>query len=212
MYPSLQILLRQVLNLPDGPCVSLILDDRTLAPQVDMPIPMASHQSRFYSGSSSMSRGRRRCGARVAATLMEPRPVKKTAIPPPAAPLLGAAAPLKQLKHQPATAQPRPALKGKEVEDYAMYKQLALHQSHPGGLQLTHSPRWSAKDLELAYERCGEVTSEYAKTFYLGTTLMTPQQAKATWAIYVWCRRTDELVDGPNASKITPKVGARCWR
>ena len=25
-------------------------------------------------------------------------------------------------------------------------------------------------------------------------------------AIYVWCRRTDELVDGPNASRITPAV------
>lgn len=58
--------------------------------------------------------------------------------------------------------------------------------------------------LEAAYERCGDVTSEYAKTFFLGTQLMTPRQARAIWAIYVWCRRTDELVDGPNASRITP--------
>lgn len=36
--------------------------------------------------------------------------------------------------------------------------------------------------------RCGDVTSEYAKTFFLGTQLMTPEQAKAIWAIYVWCR------------------------
>nr|QMU23688.1 phytoene synthase 1 [Eleocharis dulcis] len=55
-----------------------------------------------------------------------------------------------------------------------------------------------------AYERCGEVCAEYAKTFYLGTLLMTPERRKAIWAIYVWCRRTDELVDGPNASYITP--------
>ena len=53
---------------------------------------------------------------------------------------------------------------------------------------------------------------------------MTPERRKAIWAIYgrssksssilqfcklislskVWCRRTDELVDGPNASHITP--------
>lgn len=39
-----------------------------------------------------------------------------------------------------------------------------------------------------ALRRCGEVTSEYAKTFFLGTQLMTPEQAKAIWAIYVWCR------------------------
>ncbi|KAJ9540915.1 hypothetical protein OSB04_027421 [Centaurea solstitialis] len=60
--------------------------------------------------------------------------------------------------------------------------------------------------LNEAYDRCGEVCAEYAKTFYLGTLLMTPERRKAIWAIYVWCRRTDELVDGPNASHITPKA------
>lgn len=58
--------------------------------------------------------------------------------------------------------------------------------------------------LKEAYDRCGEVCAEYAKTFYLGTLLMTPERRRAIWAIYVWCRRTDELVDGPNASQITP--------
>lgn len=37
-----------------------------------------------------------------------------------------------------------------------------------------------------------------------GTKLMTPSKARAIWAIYVWCRRTDELVDGPNAPRMTP--------
>ncbi|KAM7264820.1 hypothetical protein ACFE04_002503 [Oxalis oulophora] len=60
--------------------------------------------------------------------------------------------------------------------------------------------------LNEAYERCAEVCAEYAKTFYLGTLLMTPERRRAVWAIYVWCRRTDELVDGPNASHITPKA------
>nr|AMJ39472.1 phytoene synthase 2 [Bixa orellana] len=60
--------------------------------------------------------------------------------------------------------------------------------------------------LNEAYERCGEVCAEYAKTFYLGTLLMTPERRRAVWAIYVWCRRTDELVDGPNASHITPRA------
>ncbi len=58
--------------------------------------------------------------------------------------------------------------------------------------------------LSEAYDRCGEVCAEYAKTFYLGTLLMTPERRRAVWAIYVWCRRTDELVDGPHASHITP--------
>lgn len=58
--------------------------------------------------------------------------------------------------------------------------------------------------LNEAYDRCGEVCAVYAKTFYLGTLLMTPERRRAIWAIYVWCRRTDELVDGPNASHMTP--------
>ncbi|KAG0582241.1 hypothetical protein M758_3G044100 [Ceratodon purpureus] len=62
----------------------------------------------------------------------------------------------------------------------------------------------AAELLDEAYVRCGEVCAEYAKTFYLGTKLMTPERQRAIWAIYVWCRRTDELVDGPNASRITP--------
>ncbi|CAM8970631.1 unnamed protein product [Rhodiola kirilowii] len=44
------------------------------------------------------------------------------------------------------------------------------------------------------------------KTFYLGTLLMTKERQKAIWAIYVWCRRTDELVDGPNAIHMTSAV------
>ncbi|KAG0484981.1 hypothetical protein HPP92_009060 [Vanilla planifolia] len=65
--------------------------------------------------------------------------------------------------------------------------------------------------LKEAYDRCGEICAEYAKTFYLGTLLMTPERRRAIWAIYVWCRRTDELVDGPNASHITPSALER-WQ
>ncbi|KAG1674718.1 hypothetical protein FOA52_013553 [Chlamydomonas sp. UWO 241] len=96
-----------------------------------------------------------------------------------------------------------PGLKGKAVEDYATQRCIDCHTSFPRGLPIG-GRRWNAAVLAEAYQRCGEVTSEYAKTFYLGTQLMTPEQAKAIWAIYVWCRRTDELVDGPNASSITP--------
>jgi hypothetical protein len=89
-----------------------------------------------------------------------------------------------------------------------MRRCIDLQLRHPNGAPMPHAG-WSGEKLNEAYVRCGEVTSEYAKTFYLGTQLMTPQQAKAIWAIYVWCRRTDELVDGPNASRITPEVRLR---
>lgn len=58
--------------------------------------------------------------------------------------------------------------------------------------------------LEDAYEYCRTVTATYSKTFYLGTLLMPIEKRQAIWAIYVWCRRTDELVDGPDAGSTTP--------
>lgn len=99
------------------------------------------------------------------------------------------------------SAPPR-RLTGRQIEEAAMRSQIDLQEAFPSGRPISH--RWTGNLLDSAYERCGEVTSEYAKTFYLGTQLMTPEKRRAIWAIYVWCRRTDELVDGPNASRITP--------
>lgn len=84
------------------------------------------------------------------------------------------------------------------VKEAAASQRSSLRDVMPQGLQTT------PELLVEAYERCGEVCAEYAKTFYLGTKLMTPERQRAIWAIYVWCRRTDELVDGPNAPRITP--------
>ena len=57
--------------------------------------------------------------------------------------------------------------------------------------------------LQSAYETCRIETAKWAKTFYLGTLLLPPEKRKAIWAIYVWCRRTDELMDSPEAQKLT---------
>ena len=57
-----------------------------------------------------------------------------------------------------------------------------------------------------SYELCRQVTASYAKNFYLGTQLMPEAKRRAIWAIYVWCRRTDELVDGPGSEATTPET------
>ena len=54
-------------------------------------------------------------------------------------------------------------------------------------------------DLDTAFEACRRETAEWAKTFYLGTLLLPPAKRRAIWAIYVWCRRTDELMDSDEA-------------
>ena len=61
-----------------------------------------------------------------------------------------------------------------------------------------------------AYELCRQITAEYAKTFYFGTLLMPKEKSKAIWAIYAWCRLTDELVDGAKA-KYTTKETLTEW-
>ncbi|HHP7230725.1 MAG TPA: 15-cis-phytoene synthase CrtB [Xenococcaceae cyanobacterium] len=60
-----------------------------------------------------------------------------------------------------------------------------------------------------SYEFCRQITAEYAKTFYLGTLLMPKEKSKAIWAIYAWCRRTDELVDGAKAQYTTEETLAQ---
>jgi len=73
-------------------------------------------------------------------------------------------------------------------------------------LQLTHpSTKLAPKfvPLQESYERCRQITAEFSKTFYMGTLLMPEAKRRAIWAIYVWCRRTDELVDGPQAKFTT---------
>ena len=72
-------------------------------------------------------------------------------------------------------------------------------------LQLPEPSRIQKKLVSLAesYELCRQITAKFSKTFYLGTLLMPPEKRQAIWAIYVWCRRTDELVDGYQAQLTT---------
>jgi phytoene synthase len=101
----------------------------------------------------------------------------------------------------------RDFLSAEQRVNEAVAKQVAIVERGVSSLEDVRpdlTPVSTLEMLEEAYVRCGEVCAEYAKTFYLGTKLMTPERQRAIWAIYVWCRRTDELVDGPNASRITP--------
>ena len=52
-----------------------------------------------------------------------------------------------------------------------------------------------------AYAEVESTMQHFAKTFYLGSKFFSLPKRKAIWAIYVWCRRTDEIVDGPEVSE-----------
>jgi phytoene synthase len=88
-----------------------------------------------------------------------------------------------------------------EIQDCAAYLR---SKAPPGLLEQKEVRKFSASDaarfdkiLFKAYEESGEVTGAFAKTFYMGTMLLPMAARKAIWAIYVWCRRTDEIVDAP---------------
>jgi len=57
-----------------------------------------------------------------------------------------------------------------------------------------------------AYDESGIVTAAFAKTFYLGTQVLPELPMKAVWAVYVWCRRTDEIVDAPRPEAKDPNA------
>lgn len=74
-------------------------------------------------------------------------------------------------------------------------------------LQLSKfTPNPSSVSISDSYELCRQITAKYAKTFYLGTLLLPQSKRKAIWAVYAWCRRTDELVDGVEANLTTPET------
>ena len=52
-----------------------------------------------------------------------------------------------------------------EVEEAAMWSTIRWGERHPRGLQLP--PRLLPEALDAAYKRCGVITADYAKTFYL---------------------------------------------
>ena len=62
-----------------------------------------------------------------------------------------------------------------------------------------------------AYVESGEVTGAFAKTFYMGTLLLGEEPRRAIWAIYVWCRRTDEIVDAPRDNEEDMLYDLSAW-
>ncbi len=97
---------------------------------------------------------------------------------------------------------PRPfdtALSGNSLQSLSSVPKTMQELPESGGVRTLAS-------LEKSYELCRQITAKYSKTFYIGTLLMPPEKRRAIWAIYVWCRRTDELVDGPRAALTTPET------
>jgi phytoene synthase len=69
-----------------------------------------------------------------------------------------------------------------------------------------------AEMLEDSYEQCRQITEVYAKTFYFGTSFFAEDKRKAVWAVYAWCRRTDDIVDKPRKDSTSLRDELQQWR
>lgn len=75
-------------------------------------------------------------------------------------------------------------------------------------LQLPDSPprMKTLVSVDESYKLCRQLIAKYSATFYLSTLLLSEEKRPPIWAIYAWCRRTDELVDGPGSAMTTPET------
>jgi len=62
-----------------------------------------------------------------------------------------------------------------------------------------------------SYEACRVITKNYAKTFYFGTKFFDEEKRKAVWAVYAWCRRTDDIVDKPRKERGSLRAELTEW-
>jgi len=84
----------------------------------------------------------------------------------------------------------------------------------PPHAQLALDPAAQARHdelLEESYEMCRKITAHYAKTFYFGTTFFDEPKRKAVWAVYAWCRRTDDIVDKPRKDSTSLRDELAQW-
>jgi len=91
----------------------------------------------------------------------------------------------------------------------------ATDLAKPAAAPKPASAQQLALELEQSYKRCGEITKIFSKTFYFGTTFFSEEKKVAVWAIYVWCRRTDDIVDSPLAAMLGPErmeEDLRIWK
>lgn len=58
------------------------------------------------------------------------------------------------------------------------------------------------KTLKAAYEYCRQVTKRGSKTFYFGSMFLPYKKRQAMWAVYSFCRFTDDMVDEAEQNQV----------
>ncbi|MFC9665261.1 phytoene/squalene synthase family protein [Nocardia sp. NPDC127606] len=66
-------------------------------------------------------------------------------------------------------------------------------------------------DLDAAYASCRRIAAEHGRTYYLATTLLSPERRRAVHALYAFARMVDDIVDHADnpARVLDPRDGAQ---
>ncbi|MFD9552411.1 phytoene/squalene synthase family protein [Nocardia salmonicida] len=66
-------------------------------------------------------------------------------------------------------------------------------------------------DLDAAYASCRRIAAEHGRTYYLATTLLSPERRRAVHALYAFARMVDDIVDHTDdpARVLDPRDGTR---
>ncbi|MFI1240775.1 phytoene/squalene synthase family protein [Nocardia salmonicida] len=66
-------------------------------------------------------------------------------------------------------------------------------------------------ELDAAYASCRRIAAEHGRTYYLATTLLSPERRRAVHALYAFARMVDDIVDHADdtARVLDPRDGAR---
>ncbi len=90
----------------------------------------------------------------------------------------------------------------KEMSDYIYSWEKTLNEWAFDAINRSKKEMYTIKanqeKIDLAYNRCSEITKENSKTFFMASSLLPKQKRQAARSLYAFCRVTDDLVDCGN--------------
>jgi phytoene synthase len=98
-------------------------------------------------------------------------------------------------------------------EKFATWEQKLLQWAYEG-LESLPSEEFVPPDqdpalIERAYYHCRAITQAHSQTFYLTSSLLPTAIRHSVWALYAFCRVSDDLVDRPRRN---PREALAMWR
>ncbi len=98
-----------------------------------------------------------------------------------------------------------------EIHSTLSWEKRLLRMAYEGLDSIYHSAvAFDGLLLEAAYRLCEQITRKHSRTFFLASSLLPKPKRRAVWALYAFCRVTDDIVDNFQDDERLEKLHA--WR